>query len=361
MDDLKNLRDEISAIDKEMIELFEKRMHVASGIAAYKKEHGLTIRDESREEFLIRRNCSLITDKTIEEYYVAFQKNLMDISSSYQNRLNNGMNICYSGVEGAFAYIAAKRMFPSGKLTAYASFEEAYEAVERGEQDCAILPIENSYAGEVGNVMDLMYNGNLYVNQVLDVDIMQNLLAIDGSSIATIKKVVSHPQALAQCDSYIKKHGFETEVYSNTAMAAKYVKELNDPTVAAIASDETAAIYGLNILDAGINSQRSNTTRFASFSRAQNRPLSTGKSDNEHFILVFTVKNEAGALAQTLNIIGAHNFNMKNLRSRPMKNLMWNYFFYIEGEGNINTPDGRDMLTELNAICANLKLVGTYK
>lgn len=360
MDDLKDSREQIAAIDKEMIALFEKRMNVAADIAAYKKAHGMSIKDESREEFLIRRNSELITDSTIKEYYVAFQKNLMDLSCNYQARLNHGMNICYSGVEGAFAYMAAKQMFPEATLKAYNSFEEAYEAVERGEQDCAILPIENSYAGEVGNVMDLMYNGNLYVNQVLDIDIIQNLIAIDGASLSTIKKVVSHPQALSQCDSYIKSHNLETEVYSNTAMAAKYVKELNDPTVAAIASDETAKLYGLNILDSAINSQRSNTTRFASFSRAQNRPVGSAKRGNEHFILVFTVKNEAGALAQTLNIIGAHNFNMKNLRSRPMKNLMWNYFFYIEGEGNINTPDGKDMLTELGAICANLKLVGTY-
>ncbi len=360
MDDLKELRDKISGIDSRMVDLFEERMHVAAEIAAYKKEHGMSVKDESREEHLIRKNIELIKDTTIKEYYVAFQKNLMHLSCLYQTRLNEGMNICYSGVPGAFAYIAAKKMFPDSPLTAYGSFEEAYEAVEKGEQDCAILPIENSYAGEVGSVMDLMFSGNLYVNQVLDVDVVHNLMSVEGAKLENIKTVVSHPQALSQCDAYIRQHGFDTETFSNTAMAAKYVQELNDPTVAAIASDETARLYGLTMLDQNINSSNSNTTRFASFSRAQNKPVSSAKRGNEHFILVFTVKNEAGALAQTLNIIGSHNFNMKTLRSRPMKTLMWNYFFYIEAEGNINTPDGRDMLVQLNAICANLKLVGTY-
>ncbi len=361
MDDLKLYRERISEIDKEMISLFEKRMNVAEDIAAYKKEHGLPVKDESREEFLIRQNAELIKNSTIKEYYYAFQKNLMQLACNYQARLNSGMNVGYSGVPGAFAYVAAKRTFPSADLISYSSFEEVYESTEKGETDVAVLPIENSYAGEIGSVMDLMFSGNLYVNQVLDIEVVQNLIAVDGASVKDIKKVISHPQALLQCEKYIKEHGFETEICSNTALAAEYVKELGDKSVAAIASAETAEIYGLNVLDSSVNSSRNNTTRFAFFSRAQNQPVSTMKKGNEHFILVFTVKNEAGALAQTLNIIGAHGFNMKTLRSRPMKNLMWDYFFYIEGEGSINTPDGRDMLQELNAICANLKLVGTYQ
>ena len=143
-------------------------------------------------------------------------------------------------------------------------------------------------------------------------------------------------------------------------MAAEYVKKLNDNSVAAIASDETAKIYDLNILESSINTSRMNTTRFAAFSRAQNKTDSTKKKMNEHFIIVFTVKNEAGALAKTLDIIGAHGFNMRNLRSRPMKELLWNYYFYIEAEGNINTTNGKEMLRELSATCARLKLVGTY-
>lgn len=359
MNELEVARKEISRIDSEMAELFEKRMKECEAIATYKKEHGLSVRDSVRETEIINNNRSLIKDAEIESYYVQFLKNTIDVSCEYQSKIMKGMRVTYSGAEGAFAYIAAKRMFPDAELVAFSDFKAAYEAVENGEYDCAVLPLENSYAGEVGTVMDLIFSGNLYVNQSIDLPIVHNLLVNEGAKFSDIKKVVSHPQALEQCRNYIHKYGFETESYSNTALAAKYVKESGDLSIATIASEESAEIFGLKLIDSGINDINNNTTRFASFSRAQNRPISKNNRDEETFILVFTVKNEAGALAQTLNIIGAHGYNMRSLRSRPMKDLQWNYFFYIEAEGNINTENGRDMLRELSAICAKLKLVGT--
>lgn len=358
--DLKEARVEIERIDKEMRTLFEQRMTAVESIAAYKKEHGLPIRDEEREAYLLRKNVEGVTKKDYAEYYTLFQKRIMELSCDYQHKINNGLKVGYSGVPGAFAWIAAGKMFPGSELINFDDFVDAYRAVERGEIDSAVLPIENSYAGEVVNVMDLMYSGHLYINSVLDVDIVHNILAVPGAELEKIKTVVSHPQALSQCEAYIKEHGLETVVYGNTAAAAEYVKELNDPTVAAIGSAETAELYGLQILASGINESKSNTTRFASFSRSMNIPSGTAKNLDEHFIIMFTVKNEAGALAQMLNIIGAHDFNMRNLRSRPMKGLMWNYYFYIEAEGNINTRDGKDMMVELAALCADLKIVGTY-
>ena len=153
--------------------------------------------------------------------------------------------------------------------------------------------------------------------------------------------------------------GYQVEEYPNTAIAAKMVAEKNDPTIACIAAIDTAEIYNLKVIESNINASRNNTTRFAAFSRVQNLPTPTAKM-GEHFILVFTVLNEAGSLAKTLNIIGSHGFNMRNLRSRPMKTLMWNYYFYIELDGNINTEDGKDMLRQLSTVCDRLKLVGTY-
>ncbi len=360
MNELEMSRKEIGRIDEEMARLFESRMKACEKIAKYKKECGLSIRDHAREIELINRNRQYIERADVETYYVQFLRNTIDISCEYQSRVMHGMKVTYCGVEGAFAYIAAKRMFPEAELVAFSSFIDAYQAVERGEYDCAVLPLENSYAGEVGTVMDLIFSGGLYVNQVIDLPIVQNLVGVEGARFDDIKTVVSHPQALQQCENYIRRRGVNTETYSNTALAAKHVKELNDKTVAAIAAEETAELFGLKVLEGEINDSKNNSTRFAAFSRAQNRPVSTGKREDENFILVFTVQNEAGALAQTLNIIGAHGFNMRNLRSRPMKDLQWNYFFYIEAEGNINTENGRDMLRELKAICAKLKLVGTY-
>lgn len=122
----------------------------------------------------------------------------------------------------------------------------------------------------------------------------------------------------------------------------------------------TAELYGLKVIESNINTTRNNTTRFVALSRSQNLPDALTKM-GEHFILVFTVKNEAGALANTLNIIGAHGFNMRTLRSRPMKELLWNYYFYVELDGNINSEDGKDMLIQLRTVCDRLKLVGTYR
>lgn len=360
MSELDYYRKEINGIDSEMAELFEKRMKAAEKIAEYKKQRGLSVRDRDREASLINKNCALISDGEIEGYYVSFIKSVIDISCEYQEKVMSGAKVAYCGTKGAYAYIAAKRMFPGATLTECSDFAAAYNAVQSGEHDCAVLPLENSYAGEVGEVEDLMFSGDLYVNQVIDVPISHCLIAPKGATLQTVKTAVSHRQALEQCEKYLRKMGYSTEDYSNTALAAKYVSELNDPSVAAIASEETAEIFGLTVLDREINDNKNNTTRFAAFSRAQNSNAPSVRRDDENFILVFTVKNEAGSLAKALNIIGAHGFNMRNLRSRPMKDLQWNYYFYIEAEGNINTENGSDMLRELSAICAKLRMVGSY-
>jgi chorismate mutase/prephenate dehydratase len=360
MNELEQARKIINEVDKEMAQLFEKRMCAARLVAKYKKEHGLSILDSSREREVINNNSSYIEDNEIKEYYVKFLEYTMELSRSYQSRLNNGMKVAYSGVEGAFAYIAAKKMFPFSNLIPYSSFEEAYKSVENGECDACVLPIENSFAGDVGTVMDLIFSGSLYINQVTDLAVEHHLLANEGATLDTIKQVVSHPQALSQCSSFISKHNYESKPYTNTALSAKLVKESGGLEIAAIASDETASIFDLKILESKINESRNNTTRFAAFSRVRNDNESKKRRMNDHFILVFTVKNEAGALAKTLDIIGAHGFNMRNLRSRPMKELMWSYYFYIEADGNISTQDGKDMLRELSATCDKLKLVGTY-
>ena len=227
-------------------------------------------------------------------------------------------------------------------------------------QHGACVALGHSYAGDVGAVMDLMFSGSLYVNRVVEIDVNHNLLGTSNASLDKIRCVVSHPQALEQCGEYIKANGWNTMSYSNTAMAAKYVAEQGDESLAAIASGETAEIFGLKVLGSNVHSARNNTTRFAILSRAQSLPAPTDRTGREHFMLMFTTKNEAGALVQPLNILGAHNFNMRNLRSRPMKELIWNYYFFVEAEGNISTQNGQDMLRELSAVCAQIKLVGTY-
>lgn len=357
-DKLQEAREKIRRADEQIAAQFVRRMEAVRTVAAYKKEHGLPILDRQQEKRVIERNAALIDDAELRAYYVQFQQDAMAVSRQYQHRLMEGMKVAYSGVEGAFAHIAAGRIFPDGDLCAFASFEKAYDAVVAGECDCAVLPIENSYAGEVGQVVDLMFTGSLYVNGVYDLPVTQNLLGIPEATMDGIRTVISHPQALDQCRSYLRRHGFEEVSASNTALAARTVAEKRDVHTAAIASAETAALYGLKVLDHDINESRSNTTRFAVFSRAENRPAAG--TDASTFLLLFTVKNVAGALARAVSVIGEHGFNMKVLRSRPMKTLPWEYYFYVEAEGDADSEAGRQMMEELSKQCAMLKVVGRY-
>ena len=359
MDKLSEARIEINEIDREMAKLFERRMRAAEKVAEYKKENGLPILDAEREKAVIRNNSSLVEDEALKEYYTGFIKSTMEISRAYQSRLLEGMRVAYSGTEGAFAHLASRRLFPTAKHIAYPDFASAYRAAECGECDVAVLPIENSNNGEVGEVTDLMMSGTLFVNDVTEMAIDQDLLGIAGASTESVKIVVSHPQALGQCREYIRRKGYEEREYSNTALAARMVAEAGDSAIAAIGSAEAAELFGLTVLERKINSERTNTTRFAVFARALANI--TGGAMGVHSILTFTVKNEAGSLAKAIDIIGKHGFNMSALRSRPMKGLLWQYYFYVELEGNIGSAEGKEMLGELGELCDKLKTVGVYR
>ena len=360
MENLEAIRKQIDAVDAQISDLFEERMELCRQVVEYKMAHGLGISDPAREEQLIQRNAARIRDRAIREYYVNFEKHVFSLSRAWQKQLMNGLKVAYSGVPGAFAYIAAARMFPGAELVSYPDFEQAYHACETGEADIVVLPFENSFAGEVSTVTDLMFSGSLYVNHAIEVEAEQNLLGLPGVDRSRIREVWSHPQALAQCAEYIRSNHFATRDFSNTALAAKEVAERKDPSCAAIGTVEAAELYGLEVVERRINTSRTNTTRFAAFSRVLNLDTTNKRKMGKHFILMFTVKNEAGALAQTLNIIGAHNFNMYNLHSRPMKELPWNYYFFVELDGDIATEEGSSMLHELGPLCDRLKLVGSF-
>ena len=162
---MKNKLDEarkiINEVDSEMAELFVKRMRAAEMVYEHKKEFGLPILDQAREDVVIEKNTKLIGDDTLRGYYIDFLKNIMSISRAYQYRMQSGLKVAYSGVEGAFAHIAAGRIFPEGNRISCRDFKAAYASVVNGENDVAVLPIENSYAGEVGQTIDLIFSGSL--------------------------------------------------------------------------------------------------------------------------------------------------------------------------------------------------------
>ena len=358
MDKLIKARTEIEDIDKEMAELFVKRMASVKLVSEYKNEHGLPIYDPQREDALIAKNASRVEDDVLRSYYIEFLRDTMKVSRQYQEQLASGRRVAFAGVPGAFASIAAGRIFDKSVQVAYPDFKSAYNAVVNGECDCAVLPIENSTTGEVGQVLDMMFSGPLYVSGVYNLSINQNLMAIPGTKLSDIKKVISHPQALSQCAPYIRDHGFEQTEYANTAMAAQFVKAQNDHTLAAIASDETARLYGLEIIEKNINEASQNTTRFAVLTRTL---ANDGRSDDKHSILMFTVRNEAGSLAKAINIIGLYGYNLRCLRSRPMKELMWQYYFYAEAEGDLANENGKMMMVALANCCDKLRMFGSFK
>lgn len=226
MADINKARQEINEIDGKMAELFCRRMDAVKEVGQYKKERGLPIFNFERERQVISEGAKRIDSPDYRDYYVNFIEYVMELSKRYQSRLMDGMKIAYSGVEGAFSNIAAKKIFKNGIPLPYPDFKSAYEAVEKGECDCAVLPIENSYNGDVGQVMDLAFFGGLYIHQLREIEIVQNLIANSDATLESIKEVKSHPQALGQCGEYIHRHGFKAVEAENTAIAAQEVAGL---------------------------------------------------------------------------------------------------------------------------------------
>ncbi len=357
MTELDKAREIINRVDKEMGALFQQRMDAVRMVARYKKENGLPIENTARESAVIENNVKNITDDDYKSYYTNFLKNNMELAKSFQHRLLDGMRVAFSGVNGAFADIAAKRIFPDSNRVAYPDFKSAYRAVEEGQCDCVLLPIENSYNGDVGQVMDLAFFGKLYITGIYEAEIVQNLLAPKGVDIADIKEVISHPQALGQCASFIEKHGFKQTEAENTAIAAREVAGSGRSDFAAIASEDAAERFGLSVLQSHINESNANTTRFAVFSLSHKK---AEPADN-HFILLFTVNHTAGSLGKAISVIGQYGFNLLSLKSRPTKDLIWNYYFYAEGEGNIDSESGKAMLKALAESCSDLKVAGSFE
>lgn len=357
MSDLDKARQAINDTDREIVRLFEQRMDAVRQVAEYKKEHGIPVVDTAREEHIVRKNAALVENEDYRSYYVSFLRSAMKLSKNYQHRLLDGMRVAYSGVEGAFANIVAERIFPDAKAIPHSDFADAYGAVADGDCDCALLPVENSHNGDVGKVLDLAFFGNLYVTGVYEAEIVQNLLVVPGTRLEDIKTVISHPQALGQCAAYIKHYGFNTVEAVNTAVAVQQVAEIGRKDIAAIGSVEAGEKFGLTKLEGHINESGQNTTRFAVFSRARRAP----SPKDTRFILLFTVNNTAGSLGRAVSVIGEHGFNLRALKSRPTKELVWDYYFYAEGEGDLTGENGKAMLRELKECCSNVKILGSYE
>ena len=361
MDALEQARAEIDTVDAQLAALFERRMAAVLQVAEYKRAHGLPIYDAAREAAVLEKAAARIQQPALRPYYKDHVQHMMDIAKQYEAAVLGQSRAAYQGVEGAFAHIALKALFPHAEAVSYSTWDEVFEAVASGEAAHGVVPFENSHAGDVSAVLDLLYtHPDIIVTHMQDMPIQQDLLGVKGAKLSNVRTVISHPQALAQSSVFLQQHGFATESWLNTAGAAKHIAELNDPTVAAIASAETADLYGLEVLAAGINMDGDNTTRFIVIERTAQPPVMTG--DGQRLSLLFTARHKPGQLAVVLDQIGARGFNMECIKSRPLPHVPFEYYFYVQ----LVCPAGCDaaacnsLLETLTGACSTLRLLGAF-
>lgn len=347
------LRNEIDGIDQILREAFERRFLLAKQIAEYKRKNNLPIFDAKREEEVILKNASLINNQELRTYYIDFLKSLMILSKDYQASIIDNYIVGYSGVEGAFAHIACNNIYPHSKPTHFNSFEETFKALLNKEIEKAVIPFENSYTGEVGEVLDLLFKYDVFIEKIESIKVEQNLMSIEGSSLDKIKKIYTHPQAFNQCKEYLRDRNIEFIPFYNTAAAAKEVLRLNDETIGVIASKQTAKYYNLKILAEDIHSSSLNETKFIVLSNRINK-------NHNRFALMFSVEEGSGKLAPILNEIASNGFNLEAIRSRSLKDLPWQYYFYIEVEGSLNDDRAEMLINNLKGMTQYFKVVGSY-
>lgn len=376
MIDLKEIRVEIDAIDKQIQELFEKRMELASNVAEYKILTGMPVFDKERE----LQKLKVFRERANNEFNAhgiqeLFQQ-IMGMSRKFQYRLlaehgilnpsdfkpvdalrTEGMRVVYQGVEGAYSHAATQTFFGKDVDCFHVkTWRDAMEAIKNGDAVYAVLPIENSTAGSVYDNYDLL---NEYDHQIVGEQLIRCqhvLMGVSGATINDIKTVYSHPQALMQCREYLKQHEeWKQSQYNNTATAAKKISEDGDVTQAAIASRHAAEYYGLDILEEGIYDNSSNSTRFIIVAK---RKLFV-KNANKISICL-EIPHESGSLYNILSHIIYNDLNMTKIESRPIQEKDWEYRFFIDFEGNLMDSAVKNALGGISQEASWLRILGNY-
>ena len=379
--DLGEIRKRIDQIDRKLVELIEERLEIVKEVALYKKENNMKIFDRKREEEVIDKNLSNVKNEELKHYIEIILKDIMDSSKEYQkfkigsskeyvNNLDfNGKKLGYTGVPGAYAYEVMINLLKNSKssdgiteiraekILNFNTHRELVEGVESGKIDFAILPIENSIVGEVRDSIDLINKRNIYIVGEVKHKIEHNLLGIKGSKIEDIKRVYSHEQALMQCSEFLGKYPeWEKVKMNNTALSAKYIGDTGNKENACIANMETREMYNLELLQPDINNEKENFTRFFIVS---NKNLICENS--EKISVITSTKNESGALMKLLKVFSDYGLNMVNLKSRPKTNKPWEYYFYIDFEGNLEEENVEKALKEIREKSIYLQILGNYK
>lgn len=353
MNQLDELRKEIDRIDTEMAALFEQRMHTAAEIGAYKQKNNLPVLDSGREQAVIEKGIARIHTPELKDFYKDYLTHLMALSRQYQTRLSGKGRVAYQGVEGGFGHQVMLSLFPGSTAIPIPTFQEVFEAVEKEQVEYGIVPFENSSTGDVSGILDLCYTHNIYVAYMYDLPVSQNLLGLPGTKLSEIKTVISHPQGLQQSRRFLESLGVEQVPSTNTALAAKEVAQIGNPTVAAIASLEAGKLYGLVPIAKDISTEAENTTRFIVITK--NQP-----TQGNAFSLLVSVKNEVGTLSGVIQTIVEHGFNMVCIKSRPLPKRNWEYYFYMELMGSPTGQQAKQLLEEIQRVSISVRLLGIF-
>ena len=373
MELLEDYRVEIDKIDREITQLLEKRMNVAKAISKYKMENNMQIFHPDREKMVIEKNKGYLENKEYEELVESFYDNLMYLSrlvqqkeiypenkiytKPYKNDREN-LVVGYQGVAGSFGNEAMLKYFKSIKeAKSYEKFEEVFKAVESGEIEYGILPVENSSTGGIGTVEDLLKEYNLYIVGEECIKISQNLVGIKGATVDDIKEVYSHPQGFEQSTKFFDKHkNYNLIPYSNTAISAKLVSDLKDKSKAAIASERAAKLYDLKIIKKDVNDLKNNYTRFIVIGR----DLECDETCDKVSIL-FSVEDTSGGLYNLIRDIKEFGLNMSKIESRPNRNNPWNYIFFVDFDGNLFDENIKQAVNVIARNSKYFKLLGCYR
>ncbi|MDD7642759.1 MAG: prephenate dehydratase [bacterium] len=376
MKDLQEIRKDIDAIDKKIVDLYKERMNLTSEVASYKIATGKQVLDRERELSKLKVLETLAdTDFTRHGVRELFEQ-IMSTSRKKQYQLltscgkieelgfteipslhMDGIRVVYQGVEGAYAHQALAAYF--GEETEcfnVDTWRDAMEAIKSGKADYAVLPFENSSAGIVAENYDLLKEYGYYIVGEQKIKINHCVLGLPGVNFGDIKKLYSHPQALAQCSKFLESHReWEIIPAKNTAMAAKKVEEDKDPAQAAIASSMTAELYGLDMLAEGVQNNSMNETRFIIVSRKNEYVSGAGKIS-----ICVQLKHESGALYHALSHFIYNGLNMTSIESRPIQGRNWEYQFFIDFDGNLKDAAVQNALRGLKEETRDLKIFGNY-
>ena len=375
--DISDARREIDKIDVELTELFVKRMKLSKEIAAYKKDNNLPVFDKTREREIINKAADR-AGKDMENYISVLYTTLFDVSRSYQKQLIGGKTeltgeiekafeeteeifparsvVACQGVEGAYSQYACDKLFSMPSIMYFNRFQGVFQAVESGLCKYGILPIENSTAGSVNEVYDLMRKHRFYIVRSIKLRIDHNLLVKEGTKLGDIKAIISHQQALDQCSEFLKTlKDVKITVCENTAAAAKAVAESGRNDIAAISSKNCADLYGLHVLSDTIQNNDNNYTRFICISKKLEIYPGADKIS-----MMFSIAHKPGALYNVISRFSSLGLNLTKLESRPMPGKDFEFMFYFDLNANIREPKVLKLIGEFDDEFDKFTFLGSY-